>query len=59
VEGHLDADECSAGRDGCSGEHRARGRAGVGAHRNRRRDQHGEHEQGAEALDRHGHGGGQ
>jgi hypothetical protein len=59
MEGHLDADERGGGCDGCAGEHRARGRTGVDAHRNGRRDQDREHQQGAEALDRNGHGGGQ
>ena len=56
VEGDLHADDAGEHRDRGAAQHRARGRARVLPHRDRRRDQDREHQQRAEALDRDGDG---
>jgi len=57
VERDLDPHDAGEHCHGSAPKHRARGRASVLSHRERRSDQHREHEQRAEPLDRDGHGG--
>jgi len=57
VEGDLDADDAREHPHRGAPEHRPRGGARVVPHGERRPDQHRQHEQSAETLDGHGHGG--
>jgi hypothetical protein len=59
VERDLDADDARDHGDRRTGQHRLTRRAGVGADGDRRPDQDGQDEQRAEALNRHGDGGGE